>query len=375
VLLVGAGLLIKNYTQLLKINPGLRTENVLTMFISLPSARYRELPQTSAFFEDLAARVGALPGVNSAAVIQNLPLSGGNFFFYIDVEGQPPRNPGEMLRAECHTISSDYFRALGIPLLKGRAFPERDTAEANQVIILGESMARRYFPNADPIGKKVQILANNQPPREIVGVVGDVKHRGLDQETLQEMYVPHTQFPMYGGVLLAHTAGDPLKMVGAIKERVWAIDKDQPVHRISTMERLLAETLAPQRFSTLLLSMFAATALLLASSGIYGVMSYAVSQSTREIGIRMALGAERRNILRLVVGQGMVLALAGIGIGVVGALALTHLMEKLLYGVSTTDPVTFITISLLLASVALLACYIPARRATKVDPMVALRYE
>jgi putative ABC transport system permease protein len=375
VLLTGAGLLIKSYALLLKVNPGVRTENVLALTITLPVAKYSTLSQTSNFFQALVERVGALPGVVSAAVAQNLPLSGSNLFFYIEVEGQPPRPLGQELEAECHVISADYFRTLGIPLRDGRVFSTRDVAEAAPVVVISESLARRYFLNSNPLGRKIRILANNQPPREIVGVVADVKHRGPELATRDEFYVPQQQFQMFSGALIVHTAGDPLNTVAAIKQQVWALDPAQPISRVTTMAALLAETLAQKRFSTLLLGVFAALALLLAAIGVYGVMSYGVSQATREIAIRVALGAQGADILKLIVGQGLVLTLIALALGLVGAFALTRYLATQLFAVSTVDPLVFAAAPLLLAVIALLACYIPARRATKVDPLVALRYE
>jgi putative ABC transport system permease protein len=376
VLLVGAGLLIRSYSRLTSVNPGVRTENVLTLSISPPVSKYGDDRRRSEFFQNIVARVSSLPGIESAAITQNLPLTRSRLFFVLSVEGVPAPPPGEpQLEAEFHPVSPDYFSVLGIPLLKGRAFDERDSAGAVPVIIISESMVRRYFPDRDPIGRKIHILANDQPPREIIGVAGETRHFGLDKETAEEMYVPYQQFAPFTGVLVARTTASPLHMVGLIKEQVWAIDNDQPVFRISTMEQILSESVAGQRFNTLLIAVFAGIALLLAGVGIYGVMSYSVSQSTQELGIRLALGAQRGDIIRLVVGKGLVLTLAGIGLGVAGAFALTRLLSSLLFEVSTTDPATFVVVSLLLTGIALLACYLPARRAMKVDPIVALRYE
>lgn len=376
VLLVGAGLLIRSYSRLTSVDPGITTENVLTMSISPPVSKYGDDRRRSEFFQNIVARVSSLPGVESAAITQNLPLTRSRLFFVLSVEGVPAPPPGEpQLEAEFHPVSPDYFRVLGIPLLKGRSFDERDAANATQVIIISESMARRYFPDRDPIGRKIHILANDQPPREIIGVAGEIRHFGLDKETAEEMYVPYQQFAPFTGILVARTEASPMSLVGAIKEQIWAIDSDQPVFRISTMEQILSESVTGQRFNTLLIAAFAAVALLLASVGIYGVMSYSVSQSTQELGIRLALGAQRSDIIHLVVGKGLALTLAGIGLGVAGAFALTRLLSSMLFEVSTTDPATFIVVSLLLTGVAVLACYLPARRATRIDPMIALRYE
>ena len=375
VLLIGAGLLINSYARLMNVDPGLKTEHVLAMNLSLPASRYREDHQRNAFFQSVLERVAAVPGVQSAAMIQNLPFAGGGgSFYFIDVEGRPPAKPGEYLRGEFHAISPDYFRTLSIPMRRGRAFTERDTKDAPGVIIITESMARTYFPSADPIGKQITIL-NGEKPRTVIGVVGDVKQKGLDKDVVPEMYVPYPQFPTFGAAFVAHTTPDPLSLLAAIKEQVWAVDKELPIYQVSTMDQLLAESVAQRRFNALLLGVFAGLALLLASVGLYGVMSYAVSQSTREIGIRLALGAQAGNVLKLVMGQGMVLTLIGLGVGIAGAFGLTRLLSNLLYGVTATDPLTFIAVSVLLMGVAFAACYLPARRATKVDPMVALRHE
>lgn len=376
VLLISAGLLIRSYTQLLRIDPGIRPENVLTMTFSLPPSAYREDAKRIDFINDVTDRVSSLPGVRSAAITDNLPLSGNTGFYFITVEGQPPLREGEpMLQAESHVITPDYFRALGTPLLKGRDFNEQDRMNAPGVIIINESMARRYFGDADPIGKKAGLLMGNEKPRVIVGVAGDVRRKGLDREAPDQIYLPYQQLPPYFGVLVARTDEDPLNFVASVKEQIWAVDGRLPLYDISTMERRMAQSVAGQRFSALIMGVFAALAMLLASIGVYGVMSYSVNQSVREIGIRMALGAERRHIIRMIVGKGMGLAIIGVAAGLIAALALTRFLETLLFGIAPTDAATFAGVSLMLVLVALLACYIPARRATRVDPIIALRYE
>ena len=376
VLLIGAGLLIKSYVLLRNINSGLKTDHVLTVSLALPFSKYSTLEQRAGFVRDLLSRVTSLPGVEAAGATNNLPLSGSEQFFYIGVEGIPLPRPGEpFLRAESHTVTPDYFKSLGIPLLKGRFFTERDMVGATNAMIINQHMAQQFFPHADPIGKKISILANNEQPREIVGVVGDVRHENLTDEMKSQMYVPYTQFLIGGITLTVRTAGDPLSLAASIKNAVWAIDKDQPISRISTMETWLGDTVSPQRFNTLLLGVFAGVALLLASVGIYGVMAYSVAQSTREIGVRLALGAQRRDILKLIMGQAMLLSLIGLGLGLFGTFVMTRLLTKLLFGVSPTDPVIFIAVSVFFMLVAMAASYFPAWRATKVDPMVTLRYE
>jgi putative ABC transport system permease protein len=295
-----------------------------------------------------------------------------NFAFFIEGRQSPE---GRLPGADCRAITPDYFNALGIPLVKGRAFSDRDGPEAPQVFVINETMARRHFPNEDPIGKRMRVGFSDKTG-EIVGIVGAVKHWGLDAEAKEEIYTSYDQTPFWASMtLVARTTGDPMSVAGAAQNEVRAVDKDQPVTRVRTMEAVVAGSVAQPRFRTLLLGSFAVIALLLAAVGIYGVISYAVMQRTQEIGIRIALGAQPRDVLRLVVRQGMAPALAGLGVGLIGAFALTRLLKDLLFIVRPTDPATFALVPLLLASVALLACYLPARRATKVDPMVALRRE
>ena len=294
--------------------------------------------------------------------------------FAFDIEGRPfpeGKSPG----ADCRFITPDYLKALGIPLVKGRSFSESDGPQSPHVLLINETMARRYFPNEDPIGKRLTLGINNFSG-QIVGVVGDVKHVSLDAETNEEVYAAYSQAPYWTDMtLVMRTSGDPMSLAGAVRNEVASADKQVPIARVRTMETIASESLGQPRFRTLLMGLFGITALLLASVGIYGVMSYAVTQRTHEIGIRMALGAQVRDVRRLVIRNGMTLALAGVAIGLLGAFALTRLMTSLLFGVAATDAVTFGMVSGGLVLVALLACYIPARRATKVDPLVALRYE
>jgi len=376
VLLIGAGLMIKSFIRLLNVPPGFDRQNTLTMLIALPRQKYGQSEQQRAFFQQLLERVGALPGVEAAGAVNSLPLSQSQEGRYFAVEGDTRNvdevDPGAGYRA----VSPDYFRAMGIPLLKGRPFTERDAQGAPGAVIINQEMARRFFYDADPLGKRIKFSTREDARwSEVVGVVGDVRHHALDHERNSEIYAPYLQRPSAGMYLVARTASDSSGIASAIRDEVRAIDKDQPVDDINTMEQLLSASVAPRRFPMVLLSIFAAVALALASAGIYGVMSYAVTQRTHEIGVRMALGAQPADVLRLVVGQGVLLASIGVGVGLVAAVALTRLMSSLLFGVTATDPITFAAVSVLLAGVALGACFIPARRAARVDPMVALRYE
>lgn len=377
VLLVGAGLMVRSFSRLLDVNPGFQTENVLSMQIALPATKYREPQQRRAFFQELTDRIKTLPGVESAGAVSNLPLGGSGTSFTFEIEGRPAP-PGVM---NPHTggrvATPDYLQTMKIPLLRGRHFTERDRADARQVAIIDETLARQYFPGEDPIGKRVTFEGTDENPiwREIVGVVGAIRHKGLDAELKGQLYYPHAQSTAGFMSIVVRTANDPASLTSAVRGAVRAVDKDQPVYGVRTMGEVLNNSVAQKRFSMFLLTIFAGVALVLAAVGIYGVMAYTVSARTNEMGIRIALGARSIDILRLVVGQGMILALAGVAFGLVAAFGVTRVMSSLLYGVSATDPLTFAAIALLLTGVALLACYIPARRATKVDPMVALRYE
>jgi putative ABC transport system permease protein len=375
VLLVSSGLMIKSFVQLLWVDPGFDPKNVVTVNVGLSPARYTEPHKRAAFFEQLLGRVESLPGVESAGAVYPLPMSGAEEGMGFSIEGQPPPQPGERRSCNPRWVTSGYFKAMGIALASGRYFTEQDAAESPRVAIINEAAAERYFPGEDPLGKRVRIGFRGETPREIVGVVKDVKHAALDEAAMMELYVPHAQWPSSFLTLVVRSSSDAASLPAAIRGEVLAIDSQQPVHDVKTMEQLLSGTMAQRRFNMLLLGIFAAVALVLAALGIYGVISYSVTERTHEIGVRMALGAQRKDILSMVVTQGMVPALAGVAIGLGAAFALTRFISSLLYGVSASDFTTFASIPLLLAFVALVACYIPARRATKVDPMVALRYE
>jgi putative ABC transport system permease protein len=372
VLLIGAGLMIKSFVRLLDVSPGFNAENLLTMNISLTGSKYRETPDRMAFFQQAIQRINSSPGVQGAATVLGLPL-GGVGSRYFQIEGRPPQPPGQGYNANINAASADYFRTMGIPLIRGREFNEGDVMDSPPVVIINQALARQFWPDEDPIGKRMGTA--NEPLRTVVGIVGDVRQAGLEIEPRAEFFYPFFQLDFGSGTFVVRTSGDPKAMIAAVRSELQAVDKDQPLFKISTMDELLAQSVAPRRLNMLLLGIFAGLALVLAAVGLYGVMSYSVTQRTREIGIRMALGAARGDVMKLVVGQGMLLTATGVAVGLVASLFLTRLMASLLYGVSATDPLTFTMISLALIIVALGASFVPARRATKVDPMVALRYE
>jgi putative ABC transport system permease protein len=376
-LLVGAGLLVKSFVLLRDVHPGFDAKNVLTMRISLPGARYPEPQQSERFYRELTERVRTLPGVEAAGATVSLPLGGSGFSVgrsFIP-EGRP-LVPAESLDTGYFVATPDYFKAMRIPVKTGRVFTEQDRADAPPVVVVNESLARRVFPGEDPIGKRITVWRDEKFAREIVGIVGDVKSSRLDAETKSQIYVPYAQDAGWGALSLAvRTTVEPETLTAAVRGAVLSVDKNQPVHDVKTMEDVLSASVANNRLVVLLFGLFALFALVLAAVGIYGVMSYSVTQRTHEIGIRMALGAQPADVLRLILRQGMVLTLLGVGLGLAGSFALSRLLSSLLFGVSATDPVTFGGLSLLLTAVALVACYIPTRRAMKVDPMVALRNE
>ena len=372
VLLTGAGLLIKSFINLQRVNPGFNPENVLTMRVSLPAYKYPAPDQKKTFTTELLQRVKHLPGVESAAISTALPLSTDEAASSFTVEGQPPPSDGSFPIANFRTVSPDYFQVLQIPVLKGRVFTDADTKDIQSVAVINQTMARNVFGDQDAIGKRI-FIGGDTNPSEIVGVVGDVRHRSLDAELKPEMYVSYLQAPAGFFMLAVRTGLEPLSMVGAVRNEVLAIDKDQPVSGVKTMSQLRSESLASLRFNTVALSIFAGLGLVLAAVGIYGVMAYSVGQRTHEIGIRMALGAQPGAVMRLVLGQGMLLVLIGVVLGLALSFGMTRIMASLLYGVSATDPMTFVFVAVALSLVALLANYIPARRATKVDPLIALR--
>jgi putative ABC transport system permease protein len=382
VLLIGAGLLVKSFLNILNTDPGFNPQNLLTMQLAL-NVKKDEGGKVLNFFNDLNARIAGLPGVEAAAFSNGLPLSGASDTSFAIV-GRPKPDTDKQPQTMFYITSPEYLETMGIRLIKGRFFTAQDTQRSPRVAVIDETFARQQFPNEDPLGHYIAGKGKDNPDAEIVGVVAHVKHFGLNaEERVQpQLYLPFNQAPDSELPYLAprmnlvlRTTADPLTLTSAVRREVQSLNPNQPIYNVYTMEQTLDRSLAPQRFSTTLLLLFAAVALVLASVGIYGVISYSVTSRTHEIGIRMALGAQKSDVLRLVVGHGMALAALGVLVGLVGAFAVTRVMASQLYGVSATDPVVFVGIALLLAAVAFLATYIPARRATKVDPMIALRYE
>ena len=376
-LLVGAGLMTKSFIRLQQVDPGFDATNVVSMNIALPTSKYRQ-QQVNIFYDQLIERLRNLPGVKSVAGIDVLPLSNSNVSSRFLVEGAPFVPLADRPYAGVRVVTPDYFQTMGIPHLRGRSFTEQDQGNTPGVIIVNEALANRYWPNEEAIGKRLgsfEEVPGKQKWLEIVGVVGNVRHKAIEMEVMEEVYFPYKQSPGNFMNLVVRTTSDPASMAPAIRGQVLSVDKDQPVSDIMTMEQRLAKSVASSRFVMLLLGSFSVLALGLAAVGIYGVMAYLVTQRTQEIGVRMALGAQKRDVLKLVVRKGMALAIIGAAIGLVASLALTRLMRSLLFEVTPTDWLTFVTASTVLLIAALLASYIPAHRATKVDPLTALRYE
>jgi putative ABC transport system permease protein len=373
-LLVGGGLLLRTVWQLNRVDPGFNVHNALAVTLQLPEKKYAAPQQLANFSTQLVQQVSTLPGVEATGVARILPIVHDlptGFYF----EGRPRENDNNLPQTNYSAVSPGYFKAMGIPLIAGRAFTEHDTQDAPRVAIVSQALAQRFFPNGDAIGKRINVQTGPESYREIVGIVGDVKQNGLTREIKPHTYEPFAQAPNQFMTLIVRSSTDPSALVPAIRGEVLALDSELPLQRVTTLDRVIANSIRQQRFTSIVLSAFAGVALLLAAAGLYGVISYSVAQRTHELGIRVALGAQVKDVMRLVLRQGMTFVIAGEVIGICGALMLTRLLGGLLFGVTPTDGITFIAVAIVLTLVALLACYIPARRATKVDPLVALRYE
>ena len=378
VLLVSAGLLVKSFARLRNIDTGFDIENVLTMVVPLAGAKYQTDPQVIGFFRQASERIRSIPGVTAVGAVNYLPLYGGlGCATGFSIEGEPKAPPGEGPSTNVRVCDEGYFAAMGIPFLRGRTFNDAECNEPKHVVIISELFARRYFPNENPLGKRinVEMFINPNPPTEIIGIVGDVRYDSLTDQAEPTVYFPVPELTYSFMTLAIHTTGNPAAVAPAVRGVLRETDADQPISDVRTMDQVMGETLSRARFNTLLLGLFAGLAMLLAAVGIFGVMNYSVTLRTREIGIKMALGARPGQVLLFIMRQGLTLTLLGIGLGVAGSLALTRLMSGLLFGVRATDPVTFVGIVVLLTLVSAIACYLPARRAMKVDPLVALRYE
>jgi putative ABC transport system permease protein len=374
ILLAGAGLLIKSFLHLREINPGFNPDQILTMRVTLPPGKYKQGEPRAQIYKQLIDSVKATPGAQSAGLVLSLPLGGDSFNVWRGVirEGRP-LTPDEQTNAQHLPVTPDYFQTLQIPLKAGRLFTDQDTLQSTKVAIVNETMARALWPNENPIGRHFIVWRDEKLPREVVGVVGDTKG-SLDKEPGQQMYVPYAQDPTWGSLsLVVRTTGEPSALAGSVREAIRAVDRGVPNYNLKTMNDVVSTSAAPRRVPMLLLSAFAGVAMLLAMLGIYGITSYYVTQRTHEIGVRMALGAQIVDVLKLVLRRAMLLALIGIGIGVAGAVAVTRYLTSLLFGVKPIDTLTFVAVAVVMAVVVFVACLVPARRAAKIDPLEALR--
>ena len=372
VLLMTAGLMVRSFLRVQAVQPGFRSDSVLVFDVQLPDARYPDDATKAAFFRQLTTRLDALPGARAAGAISYLPLGGGENAGSFEVEGEPPVIPGQEPRAERRWVTPGYFAAMGIPIQRGRVFTSKDSADQPSVVVINGTLARQFFSARDPLGHRLKVQG---AWRTIVGVVSDVKSASLESDVRSQVYRPHAQEPWPPMTVVLHTEGNPLALAAAVRNEMKALDGLIPVAKMRTMEQVVWNAASARRFNTALLAFFAVAALLLTMIGTYGVVGFLVSRRSREIGIRTALGAQRRDVLRLVLQQGMQPVAFGSFAGLVGSLAASRLIASQLYGVSATDPLTLSSILALLLIAALLACWLPARRATRVDPMEALRYE
>jgi putative ABC transport system permease protein len=370
-LLIGAGLLVRSLIVLQQVDPGFDPNNVLSVRIDLSRGKYNTPEKSSNFFRELETRVSNLPGVETAGFVTELPLSGQLNDMPFTVEGRPTAGPSDAFGADFRRVNQNYFSAMRIPLLRGRNFTEQEVRQSDKVIIVSQQLVNAAFPNEEALGKR--LITGMNETYEIVGIVGDIRHQSLQGQPFAAMYMPTRATGRMN--LVIRTQSDPLSLVSGVRKEVQAIDPDQPIAAVKTMKDWVDSSVAGPRYRTTLLALFAALAMVLAATGIYGVMSYSVAQRTHEIGVRMALGARRVDVLNLVVRQGMMLTVIGVILGLGGAFALTRVMSTLLFGVTAKDPITFGVVAVLLIAVAFIACFVPARRATKVDPLVALRYE
>jgi putative ABC transport system permease protein len=376
VLLLGAGLLVRSFNKLMAVDLGFDRENVLMFRVGLPRSKYSKPPQTDAFHKELLQRLNALPGVQSAGTINHTPLQGHAMIAFIGIEGQPPPDQKKDSPIGIGVVDGEYFNALKIPLLSGRQYDARDRADGQKVAIVNHAFAKRYF-NGDAVGKRVAFGCEESEPfcRTIVGMVGNIRQESITDEAIPELYVPFSQMPMNGTTVMVRTGFDPLTIAGAVRKEVLAIDNNQPIYQVKTLAQRVNEVSAVSRSLMVLFTAFALLAVVLGAVGIYGVVSYSVTQRTHEIGIRMALGARAGNVLSLIMKNGLTLVLTGIAIGIGGALALTRFLTTLLFGVTPTDSVTFVVVGIIFFVIAMIASLIPALRATRVDPLEALRYE
>jgi putative ABC transport system permease protein len=380
VLLAGSGLLVRSFVRLIGVDPGFDTVHLLTFKVTLPNSKYGTDPLRMAFFQQLLAKLAAVPGVHSASMESFPPLTGLGAATAVHVLSQPSLALSDLPVANVRVVGPDYLATMNIPLRAGRFFNAQELAEEKHVTIINQAFADKYIRGVNPLGQQAAIYMKSLDekeikPSEIIGVVGDVHQMGLDVSPEPTVYWPHSELVMSGMTILLRTTSDPLKLVATARDELQQLDPELPMAAVVTMDQLLADSLSRSRFTMLLLGIFSAVALVLAAVGIYGLIAYSVTQRTQELGIRIALGAQRRDVLRLVLGQGARLTLLGVALGILAALAFSRLLASMLFDVSATDPLTYAGVAGLLAVVALLACFIPARRATRVDPMVALRYE